>query len=277
MRKFGILRLGVLLLLVAVFLAAGLVAASASSMDAVWPEAPGFNVQTDGKLVIDCSNMDKGYVMVRVSEASKHPFKIRLSFGKGQLNYDLNSNGDFEVFPLQLGSGKYEIALFENVKGNKYSAEGKVKLSVQLNDENAAYLVPNQYVSYELWTSAVQKSDEICAGASPSEAFSAIKDFMAAEFQYDFARAKKVSPGQMPDIDYCYENRMGICQDLAAVTACMLRVQGVPAKLVIGYAGKYYHAWTVVVVDGKEVFFDPTNAVGAIDVDPKKYKTERMY
>ena len=276
MRKYHILRLGVLLL-VAVFLAAGLTTAFASSMEAVWPEAPGFNVQTDGKLVIDCSNMDKGYVMVRVSEASKHAFKIRVGFGKGQLSYDLNSNGDYETFPLQLGSGKYEIALFENVKGNKFSAEGKVTLNVQLNDENAAYLVPNQYVSYELWTSAVQKSDEICTNPAPSEVYKAVTGFMADEFQYDFARAKKVSSGQLPDIDYCYDNRMGICQDLAAVTACMLRVQGVPAKLVIGYAGKYYHAWTVVVVDGKEVFFDPTNAVGAIDVDPKKYKTERMY
>ena len=68
---------------------------------------------------------------------------------------------------------------------------------------------------------------------------------------------------------------MGICQDLAAVTACMLRVQGVPARLVIGYADKYYHAWNTVVVNGEEVFFDPTHAVGAIDA--KKYQTERMY
>ena len=68
---------------------------------------------------------------------------------------------------------------------------------------------------------------------------------------------------------------MGICQDLAAVTACMLRVQGVPAKLVIGYADKYYHAWNTVVINGQELFFDPTNAVGAINA--KKYSTEREY
>lgn len=275
MRKFGVLRVGGLIILLSLIWIAFAAPGFASSMDAVWPETPGTDVQTSGKLVIDASNKELGYVMVRVSEASKHAFKIRVSFGGGQLTYDLNSSGDYEAFPLQLGSGKYEIALFENVKGTKYSSEGKVDLSVQLVDENAAYLVPNQYVDYELWTSAVQKSDELCADEAPNAVYQAVTEFMSSEFAYDFVRAKTVSSGQLPEIDYCYENRMGVCQDLAAVMVCMLRVQGVPAKLVIGYADKYYHAWTVTVIDGQEVFFDPTNAIGAINA--KKYQTERMY
>ena len=108
-----------------------------------------------------------------------------------------------------------------------------------------------------------------------AQGIDAVSGFLAGEFQYDFTRAKTIGAGEKPDIDYCYDNRMGICQDLAAVTACMLRVQGVPAKLVIGYADKYYHAWCSVVVNGQEILFDPTNAVGAINV--KKYTTERMY
>ena len=249
--------------------------AQASSMDAVWPESSGIDVRTDGKLVVDDSNMDKGYVMVKTAEPSSHALKVTVSRDSWQLIYDLNSEGEYEVFPLQQGSGQYEIALFENVKGKKFSSEGKVVLDAQMTDENAAFLVPNQYVDYELWTSAVQKSDEICAGMSPEQALEAVESFISSEFSYDFVRAKTISSGEKPDIDYCYDNRMGICQDLAAVTACMLRVQGVPTRLVIGYADKYYHAWTTAVVNGEEVFFDPTNAVGAIDA--KKYQTERMY
>ena len=251
------------------------VTAQASSMDAVWPESSGIDVRTDGKLVVDDSNMDKGYVMVKTAEPSSHALKVTVSRDSWQLIYDLNSEGEYEVFPLQQGSGQYEIALFENVKGKKFSSEGKVVLDAQMTDENAAFLVPNQYVDYELWTSAVQKSDEICAGLSQEQALEAVESFISSEFSYDFVRAKTISSGEKPDIDYCYDNRMGICQDLAAVTACMLRVQGVPTRLVIGYADKYYHAWTTAVVNGEEVFFDPTNAVGAIDA--KKYKTERMY
>ena len=275
MRKMSVLRSGLPLIIILLLWLLFVPAALAGSMDAVWPESSGTDVQTSGKLIVDMSHKDLGYIMARVSEPSKHAFKVRMSFGKGQLTYDLNSDGNFEVFPLQLGSGKYEFALFENVKGSKYSSEGKVDINVQLRDENAAFLVPNQYVDYELWTSAVQKSDELVGSASAADAYTIITDFIKSEFSYDFVRAKTISSGQLPEIDYCYENRMGICQDLAAVMVCMLRVQGVPSKLVIGYADKYYHAWTTSVVDGKEVFFDPTAAIGALNA--KKYSTERIY
>lgn len=275
MLRNGILKAGIPLIMLLVLLLFPGDGARAASMDAVWPETPGTDVRSDGKLVIDASNMSKGYIMVKSSEAAAHALKIRISNGQWQLNYDLNSEGNFEAFPLQNGSGTYEIGLFENVSGNKYASEGKVSLDVQLSDENAAYLVPNQYVNYELWTAAVQKSDELCADQPPQQVFDAVSNFLATEFDYDFVRAKTIGPGEKPDIDYCYDNRMGICQDLAAVTACMLRVQGVPAKLVIGYADKYYHAWCSVVLGGQEVLFDPTHAVGAINV--KTYTVERMY
>ena len=274
MMKRGVIKAGIVLILVLSFVMS-CIGAQASSMDAVWPESPGIDVRNDGKLVVDASHMDQGYVMVRSAEPTKHGLKVVISSGKWQLNYDLNSNGEYEAFPLQKGSGNYDVSLFENVKGNKYSSEGRVSLSVQLVNEDAPFLVPNQYVSYELWTSAVQKSDELCADQPAQKVFDAVTNFMASEFSYDFVRAKTVSSGQLPEIDYCYDNRMGICQDLAAVMVCMLRVQGVPAKLEIGYADKYYHAWTSSVIDGKEVFFDPTNAIGAINA--KKYQIEREY
>ena len=53
----------------------------------------------------------------------------------------------------------------------------------------------------------------------------------------------------------------GICFDYAALMVGMLRSQGVPCKLVVGYAGKAYHAWVSVWteesgwVDGA-IFFD---------------------
>lgn len=274
MLECGVIKKRIVLILALSFVMS-CVGAQASSVDAVWPESPGIDVRNDGKLVVDASHMNQGYVMVRSAESTKHGLKVVIKNGKRQLNYDLNSNGEYEAFPLQKGSGNYDVSLFENVKGNKYSSEGKVNLSVQLVNEDAPFLVPNQYVSYELWTSAVQKSDELCADQPAQQVFDAVSGFMASEFAYDFVRAKTVSSGQLPEIDYCYDSRMGICQDLAAVMVCMLRVQGVPAKLEIGYADRYYHAWTSSVIDGKEVFFDPTNAIGAINA--KKYQIEREY
>ena len=274
MFRRGISGLWISVLLLLTALAWGL-SARASSVDAVWPECSGADVRADGRLEIDASHMDMGYIMARTTKATKRGLKLRVSRGETQLNYDLNGGGDYETFPLQMGSGKYEVSLFENVKGNKYSSEGKVSLDVKLSNENAAFLAPNQYVNYELWTSAVQKSDELCADQPAQKVYEAVSKFMSTEFMYDFVRAKTIPSSALPEIDYCYENRMGICQDLAAVAVCMLRVQGVPAKLVIGYADDYYHAWCSVIMDGQEVMFDPTHALGAMNA--RTYTTEREY
>ena len=82
--------------------------------------------------------------------------------------------------------------------------------------------------------------------------------------------------GTLPDIDGCYESKMGICQDLAAMAACMLRVQGIPTRLMIGYAGKMYHAWNTVIINGEEVLYDPTLELSAID-SGLTYTVERYY
>ena len=272
MRCLRLLRVGFLFTLLTLLLLGVGVSAHALSADAVWPEPSGTDVQMDGKLIIDASHMDQGYVMCCVSAPTNHGLKIRVTYNGAQLTYDLDNEGDYEAFPLQLGSGKYEFALFENAKGSKYSAQGKVVLSAKLADENAAFLVPNQYVDYVRTTNAVLKSDEL---ATQGDVYNAVLDFMRSEFSYDFVRAKTIPAGTLPEIEECFDARAGVCQDLSAIMVCMLRVQGIPAKLMIGYADKYYHAWTVALVDGKEVFCDPTHELGCMDA--KKYTTERFY
>ena len=268
-------RFNLKLTLLALLLAAGhwLCAwAGASSADAVWPEDSGVMVVGSGKLQIDASNLQDGYVMCRVSEPTGNRLKLRVTLDKFQLTYNLNNRGEYEVFPLQLGDGTYEFALYENAGGDKYASEGKLTVGVQLENPDAPLLVPNQYVDYVRDTPAVLKSDEL---AGMGDIYRAVCDFMSGEFEYDYVLAQNIGPGELPDIDACFEHRMGICQDLSAVMVCMLRVQGIPAKLVIGYADSHYHAWVVALMNGKEVFFDPTAAINAINV--KSYTTERFY
>ena len=91
-----------------------------------------------------------------------------------------------------------------------------------------------------------------------------------------YIKAATVKPGTLPDIDTTYEKKMGVCQDLSALMICMLRTQGIPAKLMIGYADKNYHAWVVTLIEDKQIFFDPTAAVNGIS-KPSKYSLERFY
>ena len=243
--------------------------------EAKWPEAPGNNVKNSEKLKVDCSNMSEGYFMASVKKSSK-AMKLRVSYNGETLTYDLNNKGDKEVFPFNMGSGKYEITLWENVSGKKYSAAGKVTLNVKLKQEEGAFLYPNQYVNYTIKSEAVAMAKKLCEGKTDKQAFDAICNFMKTQFVYDFVKAATVKAGVLPDIDGCYKKHMGVCQDLSAIMVCMLRTQGIPAKLMIGYADKQYHAWTVTIINGEEVFYDPTAALNAIS-KPKTYSVERFY
>ncbi len=242
----------------------------------VWPEATGESQKKSRSLVVDASNSADGYIMVK-ARPSKKKLKLRISLGDTTLTYDLNGDGEYEVFPLQLGSGTYQIILYQNASGQRYSQDGKVRLKVSLNDENAAFLCPSQYVNYTQDSPAVQTSFALCDGlATDRERFEAVRSYIRSSYVYVYVKADTVKVGTLPDIDSCISKQMGICQDLAALAACMLRVQGIPTKLVVGYAGNSYHAWNSVLIDGEEILYDPTMELNALAKN-QTYTVERFY
>lgn len=246
--------------------------------DPVWPEASGAKELSDGALVVDASHAESGYIMARAEKSDKR-LKLRVEKDGVTLTYDLNTDGEYEVFPLQLGSGSYKWSLFKNVTGKKYAQSGAVTVSAELSTEDAAFLVPSQYVNYTPDTEAVRIAAELCQGLdSDRDKFEAIRDYIRKNYVYDFVRATTVASatGVLPDIDGCVEKRMGICQDLAAMAACMLRTQGVPTKLVVGYANNSYHAWNSVTLGGEEILYDPTAELNAL-VQNAAYTVERFY
>jgi len=235
----------------------------------------GETIKQDEKLKLDTSNTSEGYFMAKVSKETSKRLKLRVVTGDTTLDYNLPGTGDYIVVPLQMGSGKYKITLYENTSGKKYAATGSITITAKLTREDGAFLYPNQYVDYDEATKAVAYADQLCADMSSQEAFDAVCTHMKT-FVYDYIKAINIKPGMLPDIPGTWDKRMGVCQDLAAIMCCMLRTQGLPARLVIGYADKSYHAWTVTEIDGKDVFYDPTAALNAIS-KPKKYTVERFY
>ncbi len=272
--RMGRRRLIICATLILAVCAAVIVAAIGLNM----PEATGKTVKKDGKMTVDCSNMSQGYIMVKGQKSSKR-LKIQITTSGAKLNYDLNGNGEYEAFPLQFGSGKYQVSLYENVSGKKYAKEGTVKLSVKMPDELSCFLYPNQYVSYNENTACVKFAQELCKDMKDQdEIFQAVCNYMkGGAFMYDYIKSVTVKPGQMPQIDECWETKRGICQDLSAVTCAMLRSQGIPARLMIGTVGaNTYHAWVLAVVNGKNRFFDPTAELNASS-KTETYTPERYY
>ncbi len=257
-----------------VLLLAGIVAACAL-LSAVWPEASGEKRIQKGSLIVDASHASQGYIEACAS--SKKKLKLRITKGDTTYTYDLNNKGDFEVFPLQMGSGDYICELYQNVKGNKYSKDAQVKVNARLETEYAAFLCPSQYVNYTQTSAAVAASEEICAGLQTDrEKVAAIRDYMTRGFTYDYVRALSSPSSYLGDVERCFKTRSGLCQDLAVVAACMLRVQGIPTQLVIGYAGKVYHAWNNVLIDGEYQRLDITAELSGFDKNTV-YTAERYY
>ncbi|MDO4492849.1 MAG: transglutaminase-like domain-containing protein [Clostridia bacterium] len=242
----------------------------------VWPAPSGGKALKKGKLTVDAGNSADGYILVSAGKNKKR-LKVAVSNGGEKIYYDLNGEGETEVLPLTFGNGEYTVALYQNAGGNRYSEQGKVKFKVTLGDEYAPFLVPNKWIAYTETTAAVKQSEELCAGLTdPMAKYEAVKDFIKKNFVYDFIKAVTAQAGTLPDIDACLSDRRGICQDLAALACCMLRVQGIPSKMAVGYADKTYHAWCLTYIDGQELFFDPTaelNAMGKVST----YTAEHYY
>ena len=251
-----------------------------SFAEVLMPKA-GKQTKKNGSLVLDVSNMNEGYVLAKAAKSKKKQ-KLVVKTGKKQLQYDLNSKGNYEVIPLQYGNGKYTFTLFENVSGKKYSQSGTVSISAKMKDPNRAFLYPNQYVDYTAKTEAVLKATELCKGVTePAEIAKIICNFVRKSFAYDYLKANSVktndTKGMMPAIDDTWNKHMGVCQDLSAVAVAMLRSQGVPAKLMIGDRKNVYHAWVSVIIDGDEKRFDPTAELEGKKYKKTDYTLERFY
>ena len=230
---------------------------------------------TSHNLFIDGDNMCNGFFLARVMIPEKVKYKLRVAKDGTTLTYDLNNGGVQEQFPLQLGEGEYVISLFKNVKKNNYVNEGLIKIYPVFDSEYEPYLNSNQYVNFEGNTSLVHKAFELL-GKSTDETISNVMTYICKNIVYDYVRAVLSKQGQLPDIARCYDKKMGICQDIAALTVALLRIDSVPARLVIGYCGDQYHAWTEIIKNDKWTLFDPTAIIKKEKVR-KKYTTERWY
>lgn len=122
---------------------------------------------------------------------------------------------------------------------------------------------------------AEAKAKDLCRGTkSLPERYKIITKYVSDNFVYDFVRAITVPKRNgLPDVARCWNQHMGICLDIAAMTTGMLRAVAIPANLIIGWADDKYHAWVEAKIDGQKLLYDHDDPKGQV----KTYKRERMY
>ena len=219
---------------------------SAAIPDLLLPEAPGTKVGKEGPAEVDYSNTRDGYIMARFNADRGKRLKAQVKGPVTSYTYNMDPE-HWEVFPLSDGNGSYTVAVYENVSDKKYATVLSVTFDVQLADEFVPFLRPNQYVDYANAVVTLQKAAELTDGLTDVlDKVAAVYDYVVRSLTYDKELAENVQSGYLPVLDEVLAKGKGICFDYAAVMTGMLRSQGIPCKLVVGYAGDAYHAWISV-------------------------------
>ena len=219
--------------------------ASAAISTTLMPQASGKVTKGNAQVTFDVSNTADGYVMVKYLEKTDKKLKLIVKGPSGTAyTYNINKIGSYETFPLSDGNGTYTVTAYKNISGTSYSTVYSVTLSVTLKDQFAPFLLPNQYVNYTANSQTVKKAAELTKGQKTDlDKITSVYNWVIKNITYDKQLAASVKSGYLPDLDQVLQKKKGICFDYAALMTAMLRSQGIPCKLVVGYSGKAYHAW----------------------------------
>ena len=229
------------------------------------PTADGAVVYQNDQVILDASHTDQGYIMVQYT-GQNPKVKLQLS-GPNQVTYTYTLHSGWEVFPLTSGSGEYQCNVFEQIAGTEYAYAFSQTFSAAISDETLPYLYPNQYVNFSADSKTVAEGAKLAAYANTDlDVVAAVYEEIVGSFTYDYDKAETVESGYLPNVDAILESRTGICFDYAAVMATMLRTQGIPTRLDVGWAGDIYHAWV-------SVYTPETGWIeGIIEFDGKQWK-----
>lgn len=262
-------------------------------------KASATKVNKNDYATIDYSNISDGYVMVKYNQSTKNKIKAQVTGPSGVVyTYNVRQK-KYEVFPLSDGNGTYKVSVYKNISGTTYSMVLSQSFKVKLVDEFIPFLTPNQYVNYTEKSKVVKKAEELTKKiADPLDKLKTIYHYVVKNFTYDKKKAKTVTSGYLPNVDAVLKEKKGICFDYAAVMTAMLRSQGIPSKLVVGYSNDAYHAWINVYTDesgwmDSVIYFDgeiwklmdPTYASSGKSsksilkyiADPENYKAKYLY
>ena len=197
----------------------------------------------NGIASVDISDAASGVVQVSYKGSCSN-VKVRITMGDNVYDYGLSGSA---VYPLQSGSGEYNVKVLENISGKTYAIALDESFSAEVSDFSP-YLLPTQYISFSQSDNCVKKAAELCAGCdSDAEKIAAIFKYVTDNISYDKQLAASVKSGYIPDPDSTLAKGTGICFDYASLFAAMCRSQSIPTKLVMGYIQEnMYHAWNEV-------------------------------
>lgn len=224
------------------------------------PEPSGRQVSSMNGYNIDYSNTKNGYVMVQ--NTTGVTTYVQITCNSVMRQYKMQG-GSYETYPLTMGNGKYKVQVLQIASNGLGYDKNTIEINVTLENGNNPYLYANSYVNFYNGSLSTQKSYELVyEGEDEQTIANRIVDYVAGNVSYDYNKAGSVTSGTLksyvPYPDNTLSSAKGVCSDYASLVAAMLRVQGIPCKMVYGYInnGATYHAWNQVYYGGAWHLFD---------------------
>ncbi len=216
------------------------------------PEAPGKVTYGNTYGTIDASCCENGYIMFQYYGTNeKVKFQIRMP-DQTTCTYLVTDKNSYTTYPLSGGSGDYTFYVLESIssKSDAYAIAFTQTVSVTLTNDKLPFLYPNHYVNFTPDSALVAKARELASGSTCDlDVVEQIYSYVITNITYDHKKARNVAYGYTPNPDETLASGEGICFDYASLMSGMLRSQGIPTRLVVGYAGETYHAWISCYVD----------------------------
>ena len=257
------------------------------------PMAPGTEVYGTEEISLDASNASEGYIMLNYNGSNS---KVKFQINPPEdvtYTYLVTGYGTYRAYPLPGGNGTYNFTVYEaaSEEENLYATAMAEELTVNISDEWKVFLYPNYYVDFNASSACVKKGEELAKGCDTDlDVVASVYSYVTEHIIYDHDKAETVQSGYAPYPDDTLASGTGICFDYSSLMSAMLRSQGIPTRLEIGYVGELYHAWIscyvddvgwvdkIIEFDGNSwTMMDPTMAAGSGSKEVLRLQEESGY
>lgn len=229
-------------------------------------------------------NTNDSTVAVNYEATDYSKYKVAVTKDNNTYYYNLTSKN--EVYPLQMGNGKYTVSLYENVSGKKYKLVESDKINLS-SDKLSVFLSSSQNINWDSNSTTSKLATKLTKDLDTDEKkVEAIYNYVIENIDYDYEEAYNVKSGYIPNPEEVLSSNKGICYDYSSLLAAMLRSQDIPTKLVKGTSTNTstYHAWNEVYINGKWNVIDTTVDASALDSssisllkDSDNYNAKKIY
>jgi len=186
-------------------------------------------------------------VTANTNEATRYYYK--LTEGENEVNV-----------PLTRGAGTYKIRICKVLSTGKASVLKTKEVTLTESASEEVFDVSNIIVDYTAKATYIKKAASLTKSCKTETAkVKKIYKYIITNYAYDYELLSvKASTSYYTPINLnTYKRKLGICYDISALFAAMLRSVGVEARVVTGYTPnvKEYHAWTQIWDSSKEKWY----------------------